>query len=184
MAIFIISSLKSKLLVDLTLSVEDKIDIVTIEVDFGNTKKIISAVYRAPDQNYSHFNDLLYCLFNKYINSELLICGDFNIDLSKSSNISKSFKDTLNQLGISQLIETYTRLTLTTCSIIDNILSNSTSIFKNGIIHTDISDHAILYIIFNSIKPKLDHQYINIRNKKKFNILIENIKNTCWNDIF
>ena len=81
-----------------------------------------------------------------YINTDIFICGDFNIDfLDVFNSLTIDFNNIISQLGLNNLIKIPTRLSTYKNSLIDNILINSNSILLNGVINTDISDHSIIF---------------------------------------
>ena len=107
---------------------------------------ITGVVYRPPGQDLVQFNlefgQLIAFLTKK--NNDILILGDFNIDLLKSQNhlLTSEFLDTLSSYNFLPLITKPTRITSTTSTLIDNIFTNS--IFKisySAIVVSDISDH-------------------------------------------
>ena len=82
---------------DLSCSIMDYIDIISIKIIINsNDFKIISSAYRSPyDYNGNDFINLLFNLFHKYINREMYICGDYNINLLNNTVLSNSFKNIL-----------------------------------------------------------------------------------------
>ena len=178
-AILVNKSLDVCVIDELTISIIDDIEILSIQIK--NTTKhiqIISAIYRSPNSNIDFFNDLFYNIYSTFLNNEIYICGDFNIDLSKCSLISNNFKYILTQLGLTANITIPTHYSNST---IDNILSNNDHITNNGTIDTDITDHCILFFIFTSFSrvKKCDNKVMYIRNFNQQNI--EYLKNDFIN---
>ena len=96
----------------------------------------------------------------------MYICGDYNINLLNNTVLSSSFKNILIQLGISNIIDMPTRITKNSISSLDNIFTNC-----SGIIHTDISDHSLIFCIFNyNLCVKRKDQYTYSRNINEFNL--------------
>jgi len=105
--------------------------------------------------------------------------GDLNINCLnyKENPIIKLFFDNMFQSCILPIINKSTRVTTTSFSAIDNILTNSfleTSL-KAGIIKTDISDHFPIYfslshdlVTNNNPKTKIYQRKINQSSTKKF----------------
>ena len=80
----------------------------------------------------------------------MYICGDYNINLLNNTVLSNSLKNILIQLGISNIIDIHTRITQNSHSSLDNIFTNCSDLISiRGIIHTDISDHSLIFCIFN-----------------------------------
>ena len=86
---------------------------------------LLGVVYRPPDQS-----DFVEKLSEGVINStnfdnqEVYILGDFNINLLDDCNLVKSYKETCSLHGLKQIIESYTRITEKTSTLIDHILTN------------------------------------------------------------
>ena len=139
-------------------------------------------MYKAPNINRTIFNDFFYNLFLKYINSEIFICGDFNIDFLDVFNpFTIDFNNTISQLGLNNLIKIPTRLSTYKNSLIDNILTNSNSILLNGVINTDISDHSVIFTTLN-IKNNYTKScdYVYIRNMHNINALVNTLSIYKW----
>ena len=71
---------------------------------------------------------------------------------------------------LSQVLDKPTRITMTTSSLIDHIVTNTPEkISYSGVIHTGISDHSLVFAIRKiSVVKKHEHS-IEIRNMKNFN---------------
>ena len=88
---------------DLSIVIDDDIEIISIKLKLKNKAKplIFTGLYRAYNSDTNFVNDLFYNLFFKYINTDIFICGDFNIyfiDIFNSH--TSSFNHTLSQLGL------------------------------------------------------------------------------------
>ncbi len=119
--------------------------------------------------------------------------GDYNIDLLKddSDRQTHDYLDLIYSHTIIPTILKPTRITETTATIIDNILTNSEREILTSILVTDISDHFPT-ILMTNLKKSNEANYIKSTNndvyKRKFtNDNISNFKQrlsqTNWNDI-
>ena len=71
---------------------------------------------------------------------------------------TKKIKSLYELYQVSQLIDQATRITMTTTSLIDHIVTNTPEkISDSGVIHTGISDHSLVFAI----------RKISIMKKKK-----------------
>ncbi|XP_065658046.1 uncharacterized protein LOC136082563 [Hydra vulgaris] len=160
---------------DMSIS-DDNIEVLTIEIKTGNSKNILlSCCYRPPSSKTESFasflcNDILKKgLKGKKFN---YLIGDVNLNCFEyhTNNNIKKFYDNLFQNGAVPLISRSTRVTATSASIIDNIIT--TDIFnkflKIGIIKNEISDHFPIFFSIN-IVPKLLPQQKQIFTKRFFN---------------
>ena len=78
--------------------------------------------------------------------------GYLNCDLLTEEKLSDTPTNKLNSLyelyQLSQLIDEPTRITMTTSSLIDHIITNTPEkISHSGVIHTGISDHSLVFAI-------------------------------------
>ena len=122
---------------------------------------IIGNIYRPPTDLLQSrnifvedFNNILIQL-EKY-NCEVIICGDFNIDLLKV-NVKKSNADYLDLIlstGFFPKITLPTRITNQSSTLIDNILCRITTRLIDspaGILNTHISDHLPIFICIKNV---------------------------------
>ncbi|XP_065664776.1 uncharacterized protein LOC136086406 [Hydra vulgaris] len=144
---------------DLSISDADS-EVFTIEITSNKSKNIlVSTCYRPPEGDLFKFSNHLKQIFIKNNNEQkkIFCIGDINIDClqyDKHAN-TKLFFDEMLQHYIFPIINKPTRVTPTSITAIDNILTNSlfdTSL-KAGIIKADISDHfPIFFSLTQDIK--------------------------------
>ena len=106
-------------------------------------------------------------------NKEIYILGDLNCDLVKLNpdNPTKKLLSLLEIYQLPQLIDTATRITMHSSTLIDHFITNEPDkISKFGVIHTGISYHSLIYgIRKTNICHKDNGNILEIRNMKKFN---------------
>ena len=105
-------------------------------------------------------------------NKEMYILGDLNCDVMKadkdSNTPTKKIKSLYELYLLSQLINKPTRVSMTTSSLIDHIVTSTPGkISDSGVIHTGISD--LVFAIRKIYVVKKDEHSIEIRNMKNFN---------------
>ena len=96
-------------------------------------------------------NRIVEPLKNKY---EIILIGDFNVDLLRENNHTNTFCNTLISNNLFPTILEPTRVAsvqrngeyITTESLIDNIFINTQLHFKSGLINSTISDHFPVFI--------------------------------------
>ena len=94
----------------------------------------------------------------------MYLCGDYNINVLNNTVLSNSFKNILIQIGISNIIDMPIRITQNSQSSLDNIFTNCSDVIR-AIIHTYISDHSLIFCIFNyNLFVKRKDQYTYSRN--------------------
>ena len=99
---------------------------------------------------------------NKFQGKPLFLVGDLNIntlDYFKNSPIVRDFFNFVFQNGIFPVNKRPTRVTKSSATVIDHILTNTIidSHIQSGIIKTDINDH---FAIFSLIKTNLEQTNI------------------------
>ena len=140
-----------------------------IEIENINERNsLIGVVYRAHTAIDHFITDVEPLL--QTINAEKKECyilGDFNIDLLKD-DIERPIHDYLDLIYSHCMIPTVlkpTRITETSATLIDNILTNSDNEVTTAILVTDISDHLPSILLNKSKTTKVTQ---NSENKNKF----------------
>ena len=88
---------------------------------------------------------------------------------------------------LSQLINEPTRVTLTTSSLIDHVVTNTPEkISQSGVVHTGISDHSLIYAIRKIKHFQKNDDFVEIRNMKNFNEnnFVNELLNQHWDCIY
>lgn len=125
-------------------------------------KRVLSVIYRPPSGSienfFSCFGKLLeYCSFN---NLHFVCGGDFNINILDDNKHVHDLNSLLLSSGFANLITTATRVTQSTSSALDLLITNiETSVHTAGTISNDISDHCPVFIVYaleNTIKQNTD----------------------------
>ena len=110
-----------------------------------NSKPILVGItYRPPDQS-GFLNNLSAAITGttSFDANEAYILGDLNIDLQKRQS---NYREFCSLHGLKQLITSPTRVTETTSSLLDHVLTNSCDrVSQSGVIDIGISDHQIIY---------------------------------------
>ena len=188
--IYIHKSIHFKVRNDLALF-NDEIETASVETVNNILKNfIITGIYRPPKRNIKFFKDYFKELLSKKKTSgkNVFIVGDLNINsLDYESNEPvKNFFNLVFQNGFLPLIQRATRVTKTTATAIDHIITDA--IFKNkmtsGIIKTDITDHFPIFTILEKYhknpleKTKIMKRDFTEENIHTFEFLLKNIN---WN---
>ena len=122
---------------------------------------VVLACYRPPNVSFDIFNQIEECLqFLDREDKEIILLGDTNCDIlpkySKEGNANSNDLPThslhllgiYNLFGFHQLIESPTRETLATTSLIDHIATTSkTNIVSSGIHKSSFSDHYLVFCV-------------------------------------
>ena len=151
------------------------IENIFFDVQLQKSKPIlVGVVYRPPTT--SHFLDKLTLAISKtnnFDNQEVYILGDLNINLNNkndSSNGIKRYKEFCSLHGLKQIIETPTRTTDRSTSLLDHILTNSFSkISQQGVLDLGLSYHQLIYCTRKTTRTKIhEHTYVKICTLKNY----------------
>ncbi len=102
--------------------------------------------------------------------ADVLLIGDVNIDLNKlrDSNVKK-YMNFLKSNKLSQLIKDPTRVTMSTCTRIDHIITNRDDLYvTSGTLDLGLSDHSLVYTSHKKRKSLHALSYIDCRNYRHF----------------
>ena len=173
---------------DLNINKNEMLESVFIEfLSKSNKYTVIACVYKHPKLTLAGFNqNFIQLLLDKlsFENKNIILLGDFNIDLLHYANDNQTriFLDQIYSSSLSSQITTQTRITPRPKTIIDNIFTNSadeSSISDN--LSYSISDHLAQFVIYLEFKTK-EHQKQGTsykRNYSKDNL--SNLKNKLQN---
>ena len=116
---------------------------------------------------------------------EVFILGDFNCDMSKKNNLSSLIKDLCKAKALNQFVNSPTRITQTSSTTIDLILSNSKHAKECEVVDIGLSDHCLILIRRSTSKIKLPQKIINTRSFKNFDeqAFLEDLGNTDWHNV-
>ena len=165
--VYISNTITSKRLIHLE---KHDVESIWIEISLKKTKPLVLAfIYRHPDELvnwYDKFNDMMEAA--PLTEREVILFGDFNINLLKDH---LNWADTYQNLGLTQIIDTPTRLAART--LIDHIYVNNTqNIIETCVPHCGCSDHLPLCLTWlkkGTKVPKAGHKVIIYRSFTKFN---------------
>ena len=144
--IYLRSSINYKIRDDL---VPSELEAVCVEIIKPHSKPfLVSTVYRppsAPAEFFDHFETLNKVIDNE--DKEMYILKDLNCDTLKtdtdSNTPTKRIRSLYEVYQLSQLIDEPTRITMSTSSLIDHIVTKTPEkISDSGLIHTGMRDHS------------------------------------------
>ncbi len=161
---------------------------------------LVMAWYRPPNVTVDTFDHLEECLqFLDREDKEIILLGDTNCDIlakySKTGHVSINdlpahslhLLEIYNLFGFHQLIESPSRETLTTTTLIDHIATtNKSNIVTSGVHKTSLSDHYLIYCVrkFRGASKK-QHKHISTRQMKNFdqNKFVNDLLEVDWKGI-
>ena len=169
-----------------------EVESVWANIQCDKQQLALGIMYRPPSSNHAYLKSMLDQIDNVYsYNENVMLMGDLNYDYKLDEYLSSNPLHQIEILyGMRQLINSPTRVTLTTSTIIDVMFSTEhESHVVTGVYDISLSDHYMTYTIYSKISHKTClHKEINFRNYKRFNIdsfrnalsQNDNICNTSW----
>ena len=119
-------------------------------------------------------------------NKESYLVGDVNVDFLQKSN-NTVFKDILHLYGFIQIIQSASRTTINSHSLIDIIATNHTDhVSKSGVIITSFSDHSMVGCVRKMNHLKFQHRQIVCRNYSRYQpgLLSNELKHHNWDHLY
>jgi len=198
--IYIKDHINFKVLDGLSVFVDRIFESIFIEVSLpdSNKKILIGSVYRPGSahptlsnteqftQFIEIFSNVLSDAHSKFEN--VYIFGDFNLDLIKLNKNKqvKEYVDLLFSFGFLQIVTRPTRLSSSSATLIDHIITNvSHPVYETSILTASISDHFPIFFNIPFNRPPIKARTVESRNFSDANIAkFQNaIRNFNWNHV-
>lgn len=144
----------------------------------------IGCIYHSPSSSDAVFLDDFEELCEDVFlpNRCCILVGDFNLDLLSNSFYVNKIKNTLLKCGLKQLITEPTRITDTSETLIDFVITNKNNVVAT--VHTcpKVTDHSTLSINFNNGNVQQEENVKKIRNlnSSKLDAIKLNIMACNW----
>ena len=174
----------------LTEKAEKAIESLTIKINHKSKSHILVCIYRPPKQNltnlfYERLEHIIQMKNAEFPNSILEIIGDFNINTLDPITRIKFYEQSMSH-GLLPLVTKPTRITTSTKSLIDNILSSHPQNTGTYVIRTNISDHfpVLLSRNVNRKEKTSKTKYIRLVNSKNISSFKENLTKVKWDKIY
>ena len=181
---------------DINFHVDSSFEIVACKIEHASNTIALAEIYRAPNSDISEFMknyQKLISMFSIYNN--VVLCGDFNLDLLKSSTNkpTQHFVDLNTDNDFFNTIYKPTRVTHSTATLIDHIYVKDLKQklvdpldIDSAIVIDDISDHfPCILNIKNFFNHKSNYKTIHYRKITKDGLLNANheLLHTDWSFI-
>ena len=164
-------------------------EIIWIEIVYNHSKNILVGFTYRPPNCRAGWLELFDQKLDKvsHENKEILLLGDMNIDLLKTSgSVQNKLLHILEDASLTQVITTPTRVCSSSKSLIDHVyVSSPDSIVNSCVPHYAISDHYPVCITRKAIHHKKDVKIITYLNVKNLNVnlFMSDIFNAPWQTI-
>ena len=151
----------------------DLVECIWLEPSTSAPNSFVCILYSNPSASYEWFDDFVQMIDNIHTvkpHADILVLGDFNIDLLKPHS---SWDSTITLLGLTQLVKSPTRITQTSATLIDHIYANNPDVITEvSVPDLSISDHCPISCSRSIKLPKCEpktHSYVSFRSFKHFN---------------
>lgn len=154
---------------------------------YQDIKGMYVVLYRSPSVNENEFIDAFLNWCGNYLDFESfkVICGDFNINLFSETSSSKRMKSALNSLGLKQVVIEPTRVTKTSKTLIDYVVTNNYNMKAAVLFDEKISDHSTICFNAGMYKPKkIKAKYVDKLVKYSKEKFINNLLNIEWDKMY
>lgn len=171
---------------------EQHFEACATEVVFYNKSFIIVSIYRAPSGNFNLFIKNLEALLSHltFKNKEIVIAGDFNVDILKSSISEQLLQSVTLSFNLIPTVNFATRVCKSSETAIDNIFVDK-SREKNYItkpIVNGLSDHDMQHLMLNVETCKdsksIKSEYRRVINQSKIENFRRLLKYMNWTDVY
>ena len=169
-----LQSYKTEILCDISNICPSGFHQLWLKIQVKNLKSIIvCTVYRPPNTPLACFdNDLTPSFLSaSSLNKPVYILGDLNCNLLNSeSPDSRALTDFCRSFNLTQMINSPTRVTEETESLIDVIITSTPKQIKTTeVMHCSVSDHDLIYATLELKKARSKPVYITTRSFKHYN---------------
>lgn len=167
-------------------------DYLIIEMKEKSQKNnyILIIIYRNPKRDQKKFIRDVKTLLeeDRYKGRNIIIMGDWNIDVSGSDAIAEKLKENMAKEGFLQTIEGFTRITKNTKTSIDLCYTNMIKeVIKSGTICSGITDHQGIIIGIqtegNNKDYAVNREKATSKNILNYSGMKREISKTDWSDI-
>lgn len=142
------------------------LEATSLNVTLRSQSFLIGCIYRPPQDSlfFNHFRNVLENIWLRRKN--IILLGDFNSDMLKGSNNTESqygimLNRIISSFGLKNVMSCPSRITLTSKSLIDLIITSQTAKVKtSGAIDLGISDHHLVFAVFLTTRVNPKPKYI------------------------
>jgi len=174
--------------------VDQDIEVCAFKLDSTFSNICILVICRSPIGNLNTFGTQLDKILQKLctIKSNLIICGDVNVNYRQESNKKSQLNALLNSYNLFSIVQFPTRIYRNSVSAIDNIFIDTTKIDTYEVIPTmnGLSDHdaQIINLNLNTLCNNKSQEYQTYfkRNINKYTMaeLQNSLSYESWDQVF
>ena len=160
------------------------IEIIAVKVILDDSELTLLSIYRPPELNIKDTMGDLDLILSKIDDEKVLIGGDMNIDVLVKNYFRERYLELLLQNNLEQKVQAPTRITASSCTLIDHVVSNLKNIESLSTHHCP-ADHQLILSVWGKKSISCSNDEGKIDNSKKRQIHYEktntNIFKVNWN---
>jgi exonuclease III len=170
--------------------IDKDIEICATQLHMFDTKICILSVYRSPTGDFmnfmTHLENSLQFLYNQH--TDIIICGDININYLLESNRLKQLNALLQTYNLSNTIKFPTRIARTSSTAIDAIFIDTSKYdnFNASSLSNGLSDHEAQLITIVKLSNQ-DHGHMKQAyrkiNEATINDFLYQLSHETWNHV-
>ena len=123
------------------------IEIIAVKVMLEESELTLISVYRPPELNIKDTLGDLDSILSKIDDEKVLIGGDMNIDVLEKNYFRERYLEILLQNNLQQKVQAPTRITASSCTLIDHVVSNLKNIESLSTHHSP-ADHQLILSVW------------------------------------
>ena len=163
-----------------------ELEALWIEIKLPNTKPILTGTFYRPPRSDAVYQGQIEESISRVteLNQEVIVLGDFNYNMH-CKNESKFIDKLCRQNSMHQIVKGSTRITETSSTLIDIILTNlPNNVCMSKVVSLGLSDHNLVYIVRKLYRPKVPPKVITFRSMKQFNekSFQDDMEKLDWNE--
>ncbi|KMQ95301.1 hypothetical protein RF55_4490 [Lasius niger] len=140
---------------------------ILVKINERDFKGLLMLIYHSPSGSDSEFIDFLEGVCNnELLNGNIIIMGDFNMDMKVNNYGQDRLIRVMNSVGLKQLVREPTRITNYSETIIDLIFTNM-NVEVNVCHEPKITDHSMVEVYWNVNSVRNEDSKILCRNYKR-----------------
>ena len=165
-------TLKVEYIENLSSVTSDGLQQLWLKVEMRSCKSfLLNTVYRPPSTPVKFLDDLTCVFIDSLLRGlDIFVISDLNCNLLSEDYESRAFSDFCTTLNLTQLIKSPTRITESSQSLIDVIMTtNKEIIASSGVLTSSISDYNLIYLLLDLKVLRARPSYVSIRSYKNYN---------------
>lgn len=163
-------------------------DLITASCNISGVSYCFIGVYRLHKYNVNIFLDEFSIFLEGQTCKNLVLLGDFNIDLLTYTSDVDCFLSVLSSFGFNSLVNDPTRVTQNCISCLDHIFirlcRNNFINYKAAIFDLKLSDHCLTSVQFEHNVSRKTHIISNEFKKIDYNALKSGLTLEFWEDVY